>query len=224
MKRNMSTLLAVLLVVDMFLPMCLVVLAWRFMPDDLAFMFFLLSIVWLIVSLLGAAVIRFVPAGRKGPFSLSLERGRLFLFQGDRVLKEFNLNQEHRLLVVIKELMDRATHFHERLADVHLSQGPERLSFRVYLRLGDVDGVPPPGDEASLRCAFEFRRARARSALFPDSLFSRFEWEGRDSGQPNLDMLAALDSFSLANTLLPDIEKAKDGGMSLWDLKRKALG
>lgn len=75
MKRNMSPLVSVALVADMFLPMCVVIFVWRFLPDDLASKLFLLSIAWFLASLLGAAVLRFLSVSRGGLLSSRLSVG-----------------------------------------------------------------------------------------------------------------------------------------------------
>ncbi len=221
MTRGMSLPGVITMVIIMFLPVCLMAFAWRVLPDALQPIFGLGSVVWAFTFLIIIGAYRFITRKRR-QFTLRLEDERLILAHGKRTFKEFDLRREHRLLIIIKEFTDRRTRFFERWAEVRISQGPERLSFRIYLRLGDAGKAPPPGEETGLACALEYRGAARGLWKSVPGLWS-YEWEGHYVGETALKFLKALDSFSANNALLPAIEKARAGAMSISRLKRMML-
>ncbi|MEO0248728.1 MAG: hypothetical protein ABIN58_04125 [candidate division WOR-3 bacterium] len=225
MTRMMSGGASVALIVALFLPICSVGLMARWLSDDLGWKLFLLALAWLFVAFVFFAISKNLK-DKKAKYALTLEGPVLILFKNEQVIKEFNLSESHKLLIIVRDFLDRETLFFQRFADVHLSQGSKSFSFRLNLITKDAREAPPPGEESSLSCAVEQKKVGNRLILWiaGNPYFHPYPWEGHYTGKQAMDFLKALDSFSANNELLLDIEKARAGRMSLMELKRKALG
>ncbi|MEO0146554.1 MAG: hypothetical protein ABIM46_09570 [candidate division WOR-3 bacterium] len=222
MGKMMSGKASVGLILILFLPICSVGLFARWLSDEVGWVLFLFAFAWFLAALVFFSIYKNIK-DKKAKYALTLEGPVLRLSQNERALKEFNLSESHKLLIILRDFLDKETLFFQRFADVHLSQGAEALSFRLLLIAQDTKEAPPLGEEAWISCSVEQKKVGNRLFLWlsGNPYLHPFAWEGSYTGEPAIDFLKALDSFSANNALIPYIERAKAGEISLGELRKR---